>query len=190
MDRFWLITWTTYGTWLPGDERGFVSQVNDGRGEKVTHNIYGTRYDSGWQHLRKKMQQSLKCNPIRLNREQAKIIVDQIQETCRFRSWQLVAGAVMANHCHVVLGVSGDPDPATLLRDLKSYASRALNKQWVRPASGTWWTESGSTRVLKKEDAILSAVAYVRDQEFPLACWIDPRFASELGSGIAPGKLF
>ena len=25
--------------------------------------------------------------------------------------------------------------------------------------------------------------------EFPLAAWIDPTFLSELGSGIAPGKL-
>jgi hypothetical protein len=33
MDRFWLLTWTTYGTWLPGDERGFVSEVRDDSGE-------------------------------------------------------------------------------------------------------------------------------------------------------------
>ena len=25
--RYWLLTWTTYGTWLPGDDRGFVSPV-------------------------------------------------------------------------------------------------------------------------------------------------------------------
>lgn len=23
MDKWWLVTWTTYGTWLPGDPRGF-----------------------------------------------------------------------------------------------------------------------------------------------------------------------
>jgi len=23
----WLLTWATYGTWLPGDERGFVGNV-------------------------------------------------------------------------------------------------------------------------------------------------------------------
>ena len=32
MDRYWLLTWTTYGTWLPGDRRGFVSNVLDGSG--------------------------------------------------------------------------------------------------------------------------------------------------------------
>lgn len=25
--RCWLLTWTTYGTWLPGEDRGFVSPV-------------------------------------------------------------------------------------------------------------------------------------------------------------------
>src|SRR5947209_816005 len=27
MDRYWFLTWTTYGTWLPGDARGFVGRV-------------------------------------------------------------------------------------------------------------------------------------------------------------------
>jgi hypothetical protein len=32
VDRVWMITWTTYGTRLPGDARGFVSNVRDGPG--------------------------------------------------------------------------------------------------------------------------------------------------------------
>jgi hypothetical protein len=23
MDKYWLVTWVTYGSWLPGDPRGF-----------------------------------------------------------------------------------------------------------------------------------------------------------------------
>jgi hypothetical protein len=30
MDRYWLLTSTTYDTWLPGDERGSVTRVKDG----------------------------------------------------------------------------------------------------------------------------------------------------------------
>ena len=57
----WLLTWTTYGTWLPGAESGFVGNVleeaaNDaiqsadvGRAAdaswRVTHNIPDTPYD-------------------------------------------------------------------------------------------------------------------------------------------------
>src|SRR5439155_10845907 len=38
----WLLTWTTYGTWLPGDVRGFVSGVRTETGETQTHTQPGT----------------------------------------------------------------------------------------------------------------------------------------------------
>jgi REP element-mobilizing transposase RayT len=80
----------------------------------------------------------------------------------------------MRNHVHVVVGVPGDPDPATLLRDFKSYAARGLNARWSRPESGTWWTRSGSRRVLRDDVAVHAAVDYVRRQHGALAVAIDP----------------
>jgi REP element-mobilizing transposase RayT len=74
----------------------------------------------------------------------------------------------MRNHVHVVLGVPGDPEPDTLLRDLKSYASRALGAR----ASGKWWTRSGSRRKLPDDAAVAAAIKYVRRQKFALAVWV------------------
>ena len=122
----------------------------------------------------------MKGGAIRLTQEQAGEVLHQFRETATCRGWLLVAGAVMANHCHVVVGVPGDPEPETLLRDFKSYASRCLNKHWPRPENGSWWTESGSRRILKGDMAILGAAKYVRDQEYRLAAWLDPVFADEL----------
>jgi Transposase and inactivated derivatives len=181
MDRYWLLTWTTYGTWLPGDQRGFVSQVDDGRGGKITRNRPQTPYDADWELLRRSMHASLKQAPIRLNHRQAEVVLAQFHQTAQLRQWQLIAAAAMANHCHVVVGVIGDPDPSQILRDFKSYASRSLNQNWPRPTAGTWWTESGSKRKLKDELAILTAAAYVRDQEFPLALWLLAEFMTEIG---------
>ena len=181
MDRYWLLTWTTYATWLPGDERGFVSKVNSDDGEKVIHNRPQTPYDADWKLLEHSMRQRLKQPPIRLTHEQAEVVLAQLGETAAYRQWQLIAVSIMANHCHVIVGVIGDPDPADILRDFKSYASRALNQKWSKPASGTWWTESGSTRKLKNEQAVLQATAYVRDQEYPLASWIRSEFLTEIG---------
>ena len=43
MDRYWLLTWHTYGTWLPGDRRGFVGRVREGSGPReVVAEIHGT----------------------------------------------------------------------------------------------------------------------------------------------------
>ncbi|MBU6293193.1 MAG: hypothetical protein KJS91_00805, partial [Planctomycetes bacterium] len=58
-----------------------------------------------------------------------------------------------------------------LLKDFKSYASRALNKQFEKPESGTWWTEGGSRRKLPDEAAVAAAIRYVLDQEHPLVVW-------------------
>lgn len=179
-DRYWLLTWTTYGTWLPGDTRGSITSVHNEPGPRRRHNIPGTLPEPAMSGLRTSARKLLKCEPIRFSREQAQSVVEQFRETVAFREWQLVAAAVMANHCHVIVGVPGDPEPEILLRDFKSYSSRRLNKSWPRPMSDTWWTESGSKRILKGDLAIFGAARYVRDQEFPLAVWIDPTFADEL----------
>ena len=77
----------------------------------------------------------------------------------------------MANHRHLVVGVSGDPQPERLLQGFKSYGSRALNRRWKRPISGSWWSESGSKRKLPDERAVLSAIEYTIGQEYPLVIW-------------------
>lgn len=99
-------------------------------------------------------------------------MANQFQVTAKFRGWRLLAVAIMANHFHLVVGVTGDPDPSALLRDFKSYGSRALNKRWPRPASGTWWTESGSRRKLPSQRAVLGAIEYLKKQEFALLVFI------------------
>jgi REP element-mobilizing transposase RayT len=128
-DRFWFMTWTTYGTWLPGDPRGNVTSVKDGPGPRHRNNIPGTPVDGDMPGLRGWAEEHMKGPAVRLTEDQAREVMSQFHETVSFRRWLLVAAAVMANHCHVVVGVSGDPDPEIILRDLKAYASRRLNRK-------------------------------------------------------------
>ncbi len=172
MDRYWLLTWTTYGTWLPGDDRGFVSNVRDKEGPEVRHNTPGTVPDAKHRGLWLTAKLKMKGQVVYLSAEHASIILEQFRETARNRGWELLAVAIMANHIHVVVGIPGDPEPDSLLRDFKSYASRRMNKAFQRPASGRWWTESGSRRKLPNEAAVFAAVAYVRNQQYPLVVWV------------------
>ena len=171
MDRYWLFTWTTYGSWLPGDKRGFVSNVRDGPSPEVRHNIPGTPYDANMPALEQAARRKLKGDPIRLIQGQADALLDQFQETAKYRQRQLLAVGIMANHCHIVVGTSGDPHPSKLVADFKSYGSRSLNQRWGKPDSDTWWTESGSKRKLPNEEAVLAAIKYVIEQEYPLLIW-------------------
>lgn len=168
MDRYWLLTWTTYGTWLPGDDRGFVSNVDrgDGRGHRL--NRPGTEPAAQMPRLWEFARGRLAAPPVLLRSIHARLLSEQLRETAGHRGWGLAALAILANHLHVVLGVPGDPEPETLLRDLKSYGSRRLNHEFVRRPSGTWWTESGSRRKLPDELAVAAAVHYVQNQHAPL----------------------
>ena len=70
------------------------------------------------------------------------------------------------------MGVPGDSDPEKILHSFKSYASRALNRQWGKPVNGTWWVESGSKRKVAGHEGLVNVLAYVRDQEYPLLVWL------------------
>jgi REP element-mobilizing transposase RayT len=194
----WLLTWTTYGTWLPGDERGFVgfvreeepadlrqrleaSRPDDARADdaraddasrRVIHNIPGTPYDRDMPGLQRYAREQMRGQPVWLTPPQANTFLGEAQRTAVFRAWRLLAAAIMANHVHLVVGVPDDLPGERLLQEFKSYGSRVLNQQYGRPESGTWWTKSGSTRFLPNERAVAAAVEYVRRQQRPLALWI------------------
>lgn len=186
MDRYWLLTWTTYGTWLPGDQRGFVSNVRDGPGPEVRHNIPGAPYDVDDERVRQRALDRLIGEPVRLTSEQAGIVAAQFRKTAGYRGWSLLAVAVMANHVHLVVGVSGDPEPAQLLHDFKSYATRALKARGHVPSGGRWWTESGSRRKLPDERALAAAIAYVLRQRGALVVWSPGESAGERGGVSTP----
>lgn len=173
-DRCWLLTWTTYGTWLPGDRRGFVSPVPDDNGGFLLHNIPGTAVEADMPELRAAAMERMRGKPIYLSADQAAVVITQFQETASVRHWILLAAAVMSNHVHLIVGVVGDPDPNKLLHDFKSYGTRALNKQWPCPASETWWTKDGSKRKLPDESAVHNGVEYLRRQHNPLAIYVAP----------------
>jgi REP element-mobilizing transposase RayT len=171
IDRIWFLTWTTYGTWLPGDDRGFVSPKFDGPISERRNNVLGEVLDEGRMDLRRLAVLKLGGPPVRLTLEQARVVRRQIEETARYRGWTVLAGAVMANHVHLVVAITGDPDAASLQRDFKSYASRALNRVFARPRSGTWWTEQGSRRKVDDWENLDVLLRYVREQESPLEVW-------------------
>lgn len=180
MDRFWLLSSTFYGNWLPGDPRGFVARVRDTRPDEPAtaarheHDMFASPYDADMPGLYRSAQEVMKGPPVHINLEQAEALLGQFQETAVIRTWTLLAVAIMANHVHIVVGVLGDPQPRKVLGDFKAYGSRVLNQRWGRPPSDTWWTYKGSKRKLPDERAVRAAIAYVRSQQHSLIIWVAP----------------
>jgi len=189
MSRFWLITSTTYGTWLPGDTRGFVSTVENDPGPRIRHNIPGTPCDADVPELQRSARALMKGPPVYLTAEQAATVRDQFLETIRFRGWIPHALSVMANHFHAVVEAAEEVLSAKILGDLKAYAALALNKKWGKPKSGTWWTESGSKRPLWGEYALVQGVRYVvRGQARPLIVWCAAQYETSAEGAPSGGR--
>lgn len=177
MDRYWLITWTCYGAWLPGDRRGFVGNVRDEDGQQVVHNIPGTPCDADMPGLEKYVQKHMTGPPVTLQKTDADAMIVQYQQTAGIRKWQLCAASVMYNHTHVLVGAAGDPDPQLILETLKSWATRAVKKHRPLPPNGTYWTAKGSKRKLPDEVALCNGVIYVvKKQPNPLSVWYAPEW--------------
>jgi REP element-mobilizing transposase RayT len=101
--------------------------------------------------------------PYLLDEGRRTAVLAAIQEVCQFRGWQLFAAHVRSNHLHVV--IDGEPKPEKILNDLKSYASRSLNRSGFDPPSRRRWARHGSTRWLWQLEDVLGAIRYVVDEQ-------------------------
>ena len=170
-DWFWFLTWTTYGTFLPGDKRGATGILHDPSGGIIEHNQLGQEHIPESHSLAQWSKLQMRGDAIRLNREQARVLLNQFHCTASFRKWRLLAVAIMDNHIHLGVNVHSDPEPETILHSFKSYGTRALNIQWDKPDSDTWWTQSGSKRKLDSDASVLRAIRYTINQRSPWIVW-------------------
>ncbi len=79
------------------------------------------------------------------------------------RDWSLLAAHVRTSHVHVV--VDADTRPERVMNDLKSYASRCLNRMGQDDAGRKRWARHGSTRWLWSRQNVAAAIRYVVDEQ-------------------------
>jgi len=79
-------TWTTYGTWLPGDERGHVSNRlrPDGQFEQK-QNRPGTPYATGDAYTRKRARELQSWSTVWLNEPDAIVVAKSLVELSQKR---------------------------------------------------------------------------------------------------------
>jgi len=148
----YLLTWTCYGTWLHGDERGSVDLEN---------NVYSTPVLEPDESRNATANSRLINVPVRLDFRARETVREAIEECCRFREWRLHAINVRTTHVHVVVEPRLLRAPESILVQLKAWSTRRLRElKLVRPKQRVW-TSHGSTRYLWNENSVLSAIDYV-----------------------------
>lgn len=151
-----LLTWTTYGTRLHGDERGtHDGDTNDRGGNFVPPS-------PRCKNLRRGQS---KEQPFILDAKCRGAVSRALAQHAEFRKWHLYAVSVRMNHVHLV--VSAGAEPAELLRQLKAYATRGLRDAELIPDRTRVWTEGGSRKWLFTRDHVDAACDYVLYQQGP-----------------------
>jgi hypothetical protein len=150
----YFLTWTTYGTWLPGDERGWVEKPG--------------RFRPSNPRLQAIAESLLKEEPCVLNLEQRRLVEETIAKHCAIRGWHLHVVNCRTQHVHVVVTAQAPPKPvrdqfkAWCTRYLKE-KQRADNADLCHPVRSNWWSKGGSQRWLNDDESLAEAIRYVRD---------------------------
>lgn len=150
----YLLTWSCYGTWLHGDERGSVDR---------DHNEFATPYLAPNAPLVATRSRALKHPPVTLSSRGRQVVEVAIREHASVKSWTIRALNVRTNHVHVV--ISGDATPERMLDQLKAWATRTLRTSGAIERDGPVWTVHGSTRYLWNERDVAEAVDYVLNRQ-------------------------
>src|SRR5438270_13106460 len=108
----YLITWATYGSWLPGDDRGWVEE-----------GVAGIQAPD--RTKREQARGRMTDAPVVLTPPQRALVEKTIQEHCDIRGWRLHAVNARSNHVHVV--VTADRTPEEVMNQFKAWCSRRLN---------------------------------------------------------------
>ncbi len=154
----YLITFRTYGTWLPGDERNSVHQRYNAVGEPLVE-------DRPFLERFEKNQMCGEC--VTFDTAPRECVESTIREVAAFRGWKIHALAVQTNHVHVV--ISADCTPEKAMNDFKSCSTRHLRKRVLVPANAPIWSKHGSTKYLNTHTSLTAACQYVVENQADLS---------------------
>jgi hypothetical protein len=106
------LIWTTYGTWLHGDERGWYEWGVGG-------------HETGDAKRESAARARMAGTAVTLTDAQRHIVEETIRRHCDVRGWTLHAVAVMATHVHAV--VTSDRTTTETANQFKAWCSRKLS---------------------------------------------------------------
>ena len=161
--RWWLVTFNTYGTWLPGDPRGFQTW----RGKEYVPppkryaKVGEATYDPAPHRARHAAaKRSMTHAPVTFTRRQVGCCREAIADELALLPLEPASLAVGDWHVHALVRVGGYP-LRTAVGRLKAAASRLLSQYDLKPAKV--WAD-GCHLVSKDDDAaVRKAFDYVRD---------------------------
>jgi len=143
------ITFTTYGTWLPGDRRGWK------------------KWKAGQQQPQPLLEQwcrhRMKERPVLLNAQQRQRVEDVIRLHAQIRGWELHAASARSNHVHIA--VTAREEPKRVRDQFKANATRVLRQPPYPLESGKVWSKGGDIAFVDTVDDLEQVVNYITEAQ-------------------------
>ena len=145
----YFITWTTYGTWLPGDDRGW-----NRKGDAVNLPADALANQSATSRMKE--------TPFLLPVSDRELVEATIRKHCEVRKWLLHAVNVRSNHIHVVV-TAASYQPKTVASQFKSWCTRMMKEHHGNRER--FWTEGASYRWINDESELATAIEYTLEAQ-------------------------
>ncbi len=141
----YLITWTTYGTWLQGDGRGYVKngKIHPANKGLEQSNRFSKSQDA-----------------VMLSKTQQQLVKEAIMKEAKLQSQRIYALAVQSNHVHIVAEFIQLPI-AKIVAYYKKAGRLALKALGY---TGKLWTRGYDKRFCFDEESLKRRIKYVDSQ--------------------------
>lgn len=144
----YMLTWTTYGSWLQGDKRGFV---RDGEILQGDERIL---------ELCKKLQ---KCPTVKLTRQEQALVEAAILNEAKRINQKIEELAICTNHIHL----AARPSDKSIERIVSMYKSAATRALRCYGRTERIWTKGFDKRFCFTQDDLARKIAYIRNHKLP-----------------------
>ena len=151
----YFLTWTTYATWLHGDDRLSVDRHR---------NRPGSSFIPPDQRHRTWSRSNAQGEPVVLSQEERRVLHRAIETCAARRGWKMLALNVRTNHVHCIVQASART-PERVMNDFKVWGTRSLRDAGLRGPQERIWTRHGSTRWINDEAGLLAAMEYVLNEQ-------------------------
>ncbi|MFA5293404.1 MAG: transposase [Phycisphaerae bacterium] len=137
-----MLTWTTYGTWLQGDERGYAKD-----GQILDKN----------ETLEEINKSNLKKQPVKFNAKQKEIVKEAIIQEAKRINQKIFALIVYSNHIHLLVEKNQKSIEATVAI-YKTAARKALYQTGLE---GKIWSKGFDKRFCFNEQELKNRITYI-----------------------------
>jgi len=137
-----MMTWTTYGSWLQGDERGYVK---DGMIHEANKG------------LNQANRALMKCPEVKLTLDQRQIVANALHREAELLGQEIYAIAVGKNHVHLAVSFT-NMDAGLAVSHYKNASRLAMQDNGF---IGKLWTRGFSKRYCFDEQQLQAVIAYV-----------------------------